>query len=90
MLFHLTLTKILSHHFNCVSSAVSVLCFAAQVDSASGLTVLAEERMQLEASAEGNYPGAMVETARCGNLVEVVNGFHVFLFPKWPLALVNK
>ena len=36
-----------------------------QVDSASGLTVLAEERMQLEASAEGNYPGAAVSPGTC-------------------------
>ena len=47
--------------------------FAAQVDSASGLTVLAEERMQLEASAEGNYPGATRWNDT--RLVEVVNGW---------------
>ena len=64
---------------------------AAQVDSASGLTVLAEERMQLEASAEGNYPGATLWKRPFlrkspGRPVEVVNGFHVFLFLQMVLS----
>jgi len=29
------------------------------VDSASALTVLAEERMELQASVEGNFPGVV-------------------------------
>lgn len=36
-----------------------------QVDSASALTVLAEERMELQASVEGNFPGPAVFPGTC-------------------------